>query len=934
MEADTLIISKQQHGLEPQLLWQFILWLLFIATLYSPNSFGGEPPPYLTETEFRNLAEQLSPKVDVFGYIWSIDPEAEFYGGTTRDFLYWVKGRFQNSSSREQSLQIRHDLLLRESIEGREFILGESDIDIITEKSVQIDPGTFGIRKIDTHDFKIFDTESVEGLNERLQGYIPAEKIRLGSRGFTENVTFGKGLSEIYQGRLTVHFTPEADFSQSLYAQRMENHQVLLALRYLRLLAMDYFNSYGSGYPDTAHLFAIDTKSRQDVERILNSVLDGKSLKPYLERERFNSWLNGTIRKAFRSYTNPTAAYLLMKEFKVDQLTLVYEGVESINDYVFVKKYDLTRTASMLKKFEVDQDKFYLNFTSEFPDQKYYHGTRSKQNLSNIVLQGALPSSHGNAGRGLYGVGIANFDDAASWASDPKLVVEFEIDGSKAHLVDVTRGEGKRVFELYNKQYDGRSANVYDAFADDFSIDIIKYPYSFRAFVLKNSAVIKNRQGVYYKIRTLHQLLQTIEKIETTKEFVEVIDSTSISPYGGREISFLEKAILGAKIWKRLEQGSLEGLHEFELLLQLMRTSGNLTAVLKPKLESIALNSLSKLNEVLRSSEFTPTIIGALIRQMAINEIPVEIGRAIAEFGITQSKLTADQKTILLQNINSWAMAEETHSVDLRYFEILSPIFYGYPGLLKDLLVNTDTNLIFEDPEMQRFYFSDAHRSEFFWKLFTKDNWWNYARIYQQPPKDIPIDFFISSSPLELLGSVQWNWNAKLFLLEKVYSEDRFLKHELAADRIMQFIAGVWGKDRVQVGFSGDFQRDLNYNKDDVALLHLVQKALVSIVKYYPEKAVELAETIIKHNLWANSSKFENKSKAFERLLTNILAAEPWSSFPLKTLWIKMTSERWTSTKYQIHRLMQIQAPWQINAWTHRVTQKSCLETLKFRTAK
>src|SRR3989338_7551235 len=101
------------------------LWLL---TLPMQVRAGVEQ---ITAKEFQQLAQELAPKVDLFRDIWEKDPAAEFYGGTTRDFLYWVKGKFRGAESHEQALQVMKQLRQREQIDIKEFLMPDSDVDII-----------------------------------------------------------------------------------------------------------------------------------------------------------------------------------------------------------------------------------------------------------------------------------------------------------------------------------------------------------------------------------------------------------------------------------------------------------------------------------------------------------------------------------------------------------------------------------------------------------------------------------------------------------------------------------------------------------------------------------------------------------------------------------------------------------------------------------
>jgi hypothetical protein len=57
---------------------------LLLITLWSFVGHSVEPTS-LTIDQFRALAHDLSHKVTLFNDAWDQDPEAEFYGGTTRD---------------------------------------------------------------------------------------------------------------------------------------------------------------------------------------------------------------------------------------------------------------------------------------------------------------------------------------------------------------------------------------------------------------------------------------------------------------------------------------------------------------------------------------------------------------------------------------------------------------------------------------------------------------------------------------------------------------------------------------------------------------------------------------------------------------------------------------------------------------------------------
>src|ERR1051326_3967992 len=129
-----------------------LLLLLFVARAEA-----------ITFEEFKAIAEELAPKVNPFRDAGAQDPSAEFFGGTTRDYLYWLKGQLAKGVTPAE-------LRAMKIIDVRDFIIGDSDIDIITEKSLGLSAETFGVKKIDY--VKLMP-------DEVRQGYIPAEKIRL-----------------------------------------------------------------------------------------------------------------------------------------------------------------------------------------------------------------------------------------------------------------------------------------------------------------------------------------------------------------------------------------------------------------------------------------------------------------------------------------------------------------------------------------------------------------------------------------------------------------------------------------------------------------------------------------------------------------------------------------------------------------------------------
>lgn len=512
----------------------FIAFLLFCATAAPAAQEGIRQ---ITPEEFRALATELAPKVNFFAEVWKDAPDAEFYGGTTRDYLYWIKGRFQKVKSRAEAEQVIRELRALPLIDVRDFIIGDSDVDVITNGHVALDPKHYGITKLDMVSPDILDPATEKGANEIHQGYIPAEKVRLSRDSARSSKGLGDGLREIYEGKLSIHFAPAAEFAKTHYASQKLNHPVLLATRYLRLQAMNYFYTHGGGVPDPAKLeAAMSPDDARRVQAVIDSTLDGKELRPYLEKEQFRKWLNGNVQKAFRSYTNPTAALALLKKFRVQELIGRYEGLEPLNKYVFAKYREPAETQKIHRELGIKGD-FYRSPAKEFSDGFLYHGTRSEEDFRAILLQGILPSENGTAGAGLYGVATENRSFSEDWGGDKSRLLRFPVKPD-AKIVDITQGEGKRVWDLYS----GKHGADLEAFAEAVDADIVKYPYNPDAYVVKNSDALERAEGVYRQVLSFSKALTAAENVRTDEDLFRLRENFNLSRFTAQEVESLIRA--------------------------------------------------------------------------------------------------------------------------------------------------------------------------------------------------------------------------------------------------------------------------------------------------------------------------------------------------------------------------------------------------------
>lgn len=474
---------------------RFLLILLFIVTLYSRAVYADSAPykplsEFLTLSEFKTFALEIAIKIPLVNDIWKQDPSAQFFGGMNRDFLFWLKGHFRECTSRSDVESVMKKLRAMDLIGNNEFIAPDADVDIFSgRKGVVVDPKQYSISKLEKIHPDRINPETSSGRDEIRQGFIPAEKILMGREGFTELKQFGDGVADIFYGKPSITFAEKRDFESTRFAKLKLNHPILLSLRFIRILAMNYFSKYGNAPPghDTL-LEGLKEETSERIKSIAFESVKGNALTPYLSKDVFVKWINQGFRKLFSSRTSPTAAFELLKEFNLDVLAARYEKIETTNQFLFAQRR-LTpgERDARLKEFSLTSQDVVIPAAIGFKNLKGYHGTQTDSALRNILLQGVLPSQVGTAGDGLYMYPEHHADYAVDWAKGKKeRVVVFDVDPG-AVIVDISRGKGRALYLAFKKKYKGDESS----FARHFGIDILKYPYGQKdAHVVKNGAVL------------------------------------------------------------------------------------------------------------------------------------------------------------------------------------------------------------------------------------------------------------------------------------------------------------------------------------------------------------------------------------------------------------------------------------------------------------
>ncbi|MEK7357025.1 MAG: hypothetical protein AAB250_11285, partial [Bdellovibrionota bacterium] len=249
-------------------------------------------------------------------------------------------------------------------------------------------------------------------------------------------------------------------------------------------------------------------------------------LAPFLARDQFKKWIHSTIQKAFRSYTNPTAAKMLFEAFGADRLSSSYSGIEGINQYLFKKVRDPGVIAVNRVELGFDPEKHLVPFAEAFPDGLFYHGTADERSFRSIAFQGALPSREGLAGAGLYGVSSRDMGPALQYSGGKDdLVVMMRLD-PRTTLLNMTQPASKELYEKFRKsRFVGPGDSLTDGitrFAEILGVDVIEYDFErTTALVVKNPDVIRETQGWKRKVLTLDQLRRHIDSHQLN--FVELM---------------------------------------------------------------------------------------------------------------------------------------------------------------------------------------------------------------------------------------------------------------------------------------------------------------------------------------------------------------------------------------------------------------------------
>lgn len=453
------------------------------------------------------IATAAAPNVDLFRAIWAVDPSARFYGGTSRDFLWYVRRRLavcRNVACIDRVAR----LLATETIDVREFLVGESDVDTVTAMGLSdVAYDATYLRRLEAVSPEWLTPGTPLFFQEERQGGLPIEKILLGAHGFVPHpvASLRGGESDVYHARPRV--VVDERIRDTAMFREHQNHPLLLAVRWLRQTAVAFYQRFGRKVPTEAELEAVsDANAVTAVEKVLAEARGPKALEDFADDTVFRKRLLRQLKRLFRSYTCPEAALALYERFGVSRALEAFEGrLEPFLNVLFRKYRDPDKIAANRARLPLAGSllmpvrEWARRQGLELVDGRLplFHGAGSLSAYRSISFEGILPSVVGLAGEGPYAVDLRSLSFSQGWSqsrakTSQPLVAELAIDGD-AILLDLTdprSAELERSFAALGVPGGGAFE---DELADFLGADLLRYPYDdVHAYVAKNGDIVRS----------------------------------------------------------------------------------------------------------------------------------------------------------------------------------------------------------------------------------------------------------------------------------------------------------------------------------------------------------------------------------------------------------------------------------------------------------
>jgi hypothetical protein len=284
-----------------------ILSLLFATRVYCVNISH-----LITEKEFIHYSHLIAHKVDVFREVWRQDPRREFFGGSVRDYLYWLKtSLYKNASNRQEALKYLDSLVSESSLSAKMFLHPNSDLDTIHGIIPVHSAPDWELSRIENSSANRFTPGTSHYQNEIDQGFISIEKLRLSFREWIFDSVFGDPFESIYYGdysKAHLGFPDWTKFKSTYFARVNINHPVLLSLRILRVLNLE---------PDSTIILQQNPALKETLAFWINHFFsdnDHKGHRFYFSQFKFKQFFNSNLDKTWFQSPNPKLTLELWKQ--------------------------------------------------------------------------------------------------------------------------------------------------------------------------------------------------------------------------------------------------------------------------------------------------------------------------------------------------------------------------------------------------------------------------------------------------------------------------------------------------------------------------------------------------------------------------------------------------------------------------------------------
>lgn len=495
---------------------------------------------------FQGIATRLAGRVDLFEETWRKYPRARFYGGSSRDWAWFVRKQLSPCQDRACIERVEKELLAR-WIDMKEFVVGESDVDVVEEQAeINVDFDKSHFARIETIRPSWLTPGSPEYLQEAWQGGLPIEKILLGIDGFEKHPVpeFQRGLEEVWKGVPTLRYDPRIE--QTKLFQDGGNHPLLLALRYLRQVGVAYHQRFGSGIVQEQLLdHLLDPNSVQAADAILRRIEASPTLDRFFANPDFVKRLNRQLKRIFRSYTNPNAARALFQRFRVDEVLERFEGkgIEPYHTVLYSRlrdpetvrlgrlaRPDLARRLMSMREWAAKQA-IPLEATETGEAFLLFHGTRSLAAYRSIVFQGILPSPGGSAGEGPYAVDVRSLQFAEDWSRGSADAVAI---GSPL-VVKIRVRPDAMILDLSDTNISGPGVS---AAAEAVGADVVRYNYgATNAYVVWNGSAIERSEG--HSIRVMALPVARTFFAANAHDVEKLRTQVALDPYLAKKLAYL-----------------------------------------------------------------------------------------------------------------------------------------------------------------------------------------------------------------------------------------------------------------------------------------------------------------------------------------------------------------------------------------------------------